>query len=393
MSGIYELNYQISMKKIMFRKFALDCTFFFLISIISASTIVWVFQAVNFLDLMVEDGRDFFLYLNYTFLNFPKIVSKLLPFALFFSFFYVISKYELNNELIIFWNFGISKIQLINFVLKVSLFFMVLQILLVALIVPKTQNISRDLIKKSNVNFFESFIKPRKFNDNIKGLTIFADEKNDKGELKNIYLKKETEDNNFQITYAKKGYFQSSKNVQILVLENGQTINKINDDITTFNFKESTLNMSSQDSSIIKVDKIQETSTYNLILCLDRFINFEDKTKKKSSKFIQNCTSENLDNVFKEVYKRFLVPVYIPTLILVSLILIIKSKETINYTRYRLFIFLLGVGLIIFSETTQKFIINSLEYNIAIFIMPIIIFIIFYFLIFYKIIFNHKNNN
>ena len=377
----------------MFRKFALDCTFFFLISIISASTIVWVFQAVNFLDLMVEDGRDFFLYLNYTFLNFPKIVSKLLPFALFFSFFYVISKYELNNELIIFWNFGISKIQLINFVLKVSLFFMVLQILLVALIVPKTQNISRDLIKKSNVNFFESFIKPRKFNDNIKGLTIFADEKNDKGELKNIYLKKETEDNNFQITYAKKGYFQSSKNVQILVLENGQTINKINDDITTFNFKESTLNMSSQDSSIIKVDKIQETSTYNLILCLDRFINFEDKTKKKSSKFIQNCTSENLDNVFKEVYKRFLVPVYIPTLILVSLILIIKSKETINYTRYRLFIFLLGVGLIIFSETTQKFIINSLEYNIAIFIMPIIIFIIFYFLIFYKINFNHKNNN
>lgn len=393
MSGIYELNYQISMKKIMFRKFALDCTFFFLISIISASTIVWVFQAVNFLDLMVEDGRDFFLYLNYTFLNFPKIVSKLLPFALFFSFFYVISKYELNNELIIFWNFGISKIQLINFVLKVSLFFMVLQILLVALIVPKTQNISRDLIKKSNVNFFESFIKPRKFNDNIKGLTIFADEKNDKGELKNIYLKKETEDNNFQITYAKKGYFQSSKNVQILVLENGQTINKINDDITTFNFKESTLNMSSQDSSIIKVDKIQETSTYNLILCLDRFINFEDKTKKKSSKFIQNCTSENLDNVFKEVYKRFLVPVYIPTLILVSLILIIKSKETINYTRYRLFIFLLGVGLIIFSETTQKFIINSLEYNIAIFIMPIIIFIIFYFLIFYKINFNNKNDN
>ena len=393
MSGIYELNYQISMKKIMFRKFALDCTFFFLISIISASTIVWVFQAVNFLDLMVEDGRDFFLYLNYTFLNFPKIVSKLLPFALFFSFFYVISKYELNNELIIFWNFGISKIQLINFVLKVSLFFMVLQILLVALIVPKTQNISRDLIKKSNVNFFESFIKPRKFNDNIKGLTIFADEKNDKGELKNIYLKKETEDNNFQITYAKKGYFQSSKNVQILVLENGQTINKINDDITTFNFKESTLNMSSQDSSIIKVDKIQETSTYNLILCLDRFINFEDKTKKKSSKFIQNCTSENLDNVFKEVYKRILVPVFIPTLILVSLILIIKSKETINYTRYRLFIFLLGVGLIIFSETTQKFIINSLEYNIAIFIMPIIIFIIFYFLIFYKINFNHKNNN
>ena len=378
----------------MFRKFAYDCTFFFLISIISASTIVWVFQAVNFLDLMVEDGRDFFLYLNYTFLNFPKIISKLLPFALFFSFFYVISKYELNNELIIFWNFGVSKIQLINFILKISLIFMTFQILLVALIVPKTQNISRDLIKKSNINFFESFIKPKKFNDNIKGLTIFADEKNENGELKNIYLKKETDKSNFQITYAKTGYFQSSKNIQILVLKNGQTINKINDDITTFNFKESTLNMSSQDSSIIKTDKIQETSTHNLILCLGRFINFDDKVKKNNSnKFIQNCTVENLDNVFKEIYKRFLVPTYIPILILISLILIIKSKENINYTRYRIFVFLLGIGLIIFSETTQKFIKNSFEYNFAIFVIPVIIFIIFYLSIFYKINFKSKKNN
>ena len=141
---------------------------------------------------MVEDGRDFLLYLNYTFLNFPKIISKLYPFALFFSFFYVISKYELNNELMIFWNFGINKISLINFVLKISFIFMLFQFFLVAFLVPNTQNISRNLIKNSNINFFESFIKPKKFNDNIKGLTIFADEKKSNGELKNIYLKKET---------------------------------------------------------------------------------------------------------------------------------------------------------------------------------------------------------
>ena len=72
---------------------------------------------------------------------------------------------------------------------------------------------------------------------------------------------------------------------------------------------------------------------------------------------------------------------------------VIKSKENTDYTKYRVFVFLLGTGLIIFSETTQKFIKNSLEYNIAIFIMPIIIFIIFYFSIFYKINFNYKKNN
>ena len=370
------------MKKILFRKLVYDCTIFFLISIISASTIVWVFQAVNFLDLMVEDGRDFLLYLNYTFLNFPKIISKLYPFALFFSFFYIISKYELNNELMIFWNFGINKISLINFVLKISFFFMVFQFFLVAFLVPNTQNISRNLIKNSNINFFESFIKPKKFNDNIKGLTIFADEKKSNGELKNIYLKKETEDENFQITYAKSGFFKSGKNTQILVLKNGQTINKIDENVTTFNFSQSTLNMSDQDSGIIKVDKIQETSTTNLILCLNRFLNIY---KKENKKFIQNCTTENLDNVFKEIYKRLLIPLYIPTLILVSLLLIIYSKENINYTKFRIGIFLSGLIIIIFAETTQKLIQNSLENNIKIFVMPLFIFLLLYFLVFSKI--------
>ena len=381
------------MKKILFRKLIYDCTLFFLISLLSASTIVWVFQAVNFLDLMVEDGRDFFLYLNYTLLNFPKIISKLYPFAIFFSFFYVISKYELNNELMIFWNFGVTKNQIINFFIKSSLIFMGIQILLVSIIVPTTQNYSRILIKDSNINFFESFIKPKRFNDNIKGLTIFADEKKTNGELKNIYLKKETEKGNFQITYAKSGNFISKKNTQILMLKDGQTINKINDDLTTFNFQQSNLNMSSHDSGIIKVDKIQETSTLNLIICMSRFENYFNNSKKDNEKkFIQNCTIENLDNVFKELYKRLLVPFYIPTLILTSLILIIFSKETVNYTKYRILIFLTGFLFIVFSETTQKLIKGSLSYNIKIFVIPIAIFLILYFLLNYKINFKLKKN-
>ena len=363
------------MKKILFRKFIYDCTFFFFISLISASIIVWVFQAVNFLDLMVEDGRDFFLYLNYTLLNFPKIISKLFPFALFFSFFYIISKYELNNELIIFWSFGVTKKQLINFFVKYSIIFMMFQILLVSLLVPTTQNLSRNLIKDSNINFFESFIKPKKFNDNIKGLTLFVDEKKNNGELINIYLKKETDSKNFQITYAKSGFFLSKNNEQILVLKNGQTINKIENDLTTFNFKESSLNMSNQDSGIIKVDKIQETSTLNLVLCINRFEKFflNNSTQLKK-KFIQNCTEENLDNVFKEVYKRLLVPLYIPSLILCALILVIYSKENINYTRFRIFVFIIGFVLIVFSETTQKLIKKNLEYNIIIFLIPLLVF-------------------
>ena len=135
------------MKKILFRKLLLDCLTFFLIALLSASIIIWVFQAVNFLDIMIEDGRDYLVYINYSLLNFPKIVSKVLPFVFFFSFFYIISKYELNNELIIFWNFGVNKFQLINFLFRFSIILTLLQILLSAFIVPKSLDTARSFLR------------------------------------------------------------------------------------------------------------------------------------------------------------------------------------------------------------------------------------------------------
>ena len=373
------------MKKILFRKLLFDCLIFFSITLVSASIIIWVFQAVNFLDIMVEDGRDYLVYINYSLLNFPKIITRIFPFALFFSFSYVLSKYELNNELMILWNFGINKIHLINFFLIFSFLLMIIQILLTTYLVPKSQNISRQLLKSSNVDFFESFIKPKKFNDNIKGLTIYSDEKDEQGNLKNIYLKKETGKGNFQITYSKSGYFKSIGGSKILILNNGETINSINNKLSNFNFTQSELSLAQLDSGVVKVDKIQETSTHNLIDCLKRYFNYDIVNKKSiSGRKIQNCTIENLDNVYKEIYKRLIIPFYIPILILISACLILYSKESINYSRYRLTMFLIGLLTIIFSETTLKFVQSTFILNVKLMIIPFIILTILYLLILIK---------
>ncbi len=84
MSAIYEQNYHISMKKIIFTKISSDCLKFFVLTIFSIATIVWVMQAVNFLDFIVEDGHGFLVYINYTLLSYPKIFSKIFLFVFFF---------------------------------------------------------------------------------------------------------------------------------------------------------------------------------------------------------------------------------------------------------------------------------------------------------------------
>ena len=229
------------MKKIVFRKLLSDCLIFSLITLFGISSIIWVFQAVNFLDIMIEDGRNYNVYLQYSFLNFPKIISKVLPFCLFFGFSYIFIKYETSNELIIYWNHGIEKISLINFFLYFSFLFLIFQIFLKTIIVPKSIEISKSLLRNSDVDYFEGLIKPKKFNDTIKNLTIFAEDKNDKDEFLNIYIKKKTANDKFQITFAKKGIFEKKGDKKVLVLYEGQNLNNNNDKLQILNFLNLTL--------------------------------------------------------------------------------------------------------------------------------------------------------
>ena len=372
------------MKKILFKKLFYDCLVFFLITLVSTSVIIWVFQAVNFLDIMIEDGRSYTVYISYAVLNFPKIISKILPFSLFFSFSYVLAKYELNNEMIVFWNNGVDKITLINFFLKISILLTLIQILLTTFVVPKSQELGRTFIRTSNIDFIDSFIKPKKFNDTIKNLTIYADNKDDEGNLKNIYLKK-GDDKTFQITYAKKGKFEIKGGVRILALENGQTINGINNKITNFSFSKFDLNLSNISSNTITTYKTQELSSKKLFFCAQKLKDYQLKKTEIKNIITLNCNIKNLDNIYKELYKRLIIPSYIPILIIVSLILIVKSKESTNYLNYRIIIFVFGLFLIIFSETSIKLISNDLVKNFIIALMPIILFLIIYIILFYNL--------
>ena len=372
------------MKKILFRKLLYDYIVFLFTALLSTTIVIWVFQAVNYLDIMIEDGRDYLVYINFSLLNFPKILSKIFPFILFFSIFYVTIKYELNNELMIFWNFGIHKIQIINFIFKVSILLTLIQIILTSIVVPKSQDMARSFLRSSSVNFFDNFIKPQRFNDTIKGVTIYSDKKDNEGNLKNLYLKKELDNNNFQITYAKKGSFKEFGNTTILVLYEGATITSKNREITNISFSKSDFSLSNLETNTTTYKKIQEISSFNLLFCIKNFYKLDNVKFQIETKNIENCSRRDIKNIIKEFYKRFIIPFYIPVLSLIPFLLITTSKENSKYNKLRINTFLIGFFIIIFSETTIRFISNITIQNFILIAIPLNLLLFFYLFLFYK---------
>ncbi|MDB9745732.1 LptF/LptG family permease [Candidatus Pelagibacter sp.] len=371
------------MKKIIFNKLQKEIFLFFLISSIALTLIIWVIQAVNYLDIVTEDGHSFKVYFLFTLLSLPKIFSQSLPFVFFLSVFYIVSDYEDKNQLLIYWSYGVNKLQVINQIIQLSLIFVIFQIIFSTIAVPYTQDKSRSFIRNSNLDFFPNLIKPKKFIDTVKGLTIFIDEKNEDGSFSKILLKDETNTNNIQIIIAEKGNIILKDNKKMLLLNNGEIlkVNK-NNKTTSFNFRTTQFNLENYSSKTTKTPKVQEIATIDLIKCFD-FL----KKNLNTSVVIRslNCNSNFLKNIYQELFKRMYLPVYIALIGLIASLILLKSKNTPGYFSFKIKIFLTGIFFIILSDILLNYTGNKIINNLIYIVIPVFSFLIIYQILFLKL--------
>lgn len=371
------------MKKLIFKKLANDISFFFFISTISLSTIIWIIQAVNYLDLISEDGHGLRVYFLFTLFSLPKIISKILPFIFMISLFYTIIRYEFKNELIIYWISGVTKINFVNILIKISLIFFLLQLVFTSTIVPYTLDKGRSFFRTSTIDLFSSIIKEKKFIDSVKNLTIFVDKKIN-NELKNVIIKEKLENDNSQIIIARSGNIFNDTNINAIILFDGKIINYENNNQNIINFAEFRLDLSKYNSNTVTHPKTQEMSSFNLYKCIQNFKNYKFATNEKNKIFFTGCNTEIKDSIIEEFLKRFISPFFILLISLTSSLLILVNKDQEKFNLKCSFIFCLSLIVLLASEITLRYSSTSI-YNMTLYlIMPIISFIIIYSFIFFK---------
>jgi lipopolysaccharide export system permease protein len=105
---------------------------------------------------------------------------------------------------------------------------------------------------------------------------------------------------------------------------------------------------------------------------------------------IINCNKNNPREIYKEIFKRLINPLYLPVLILISLLLILTSKESLKYNKNKFLIFSLGFGVIILAESSLGYITKNLIENFSILILPIFLTLIIYIIFIYKLKLSYK---
>jgi lipopolysaccharide export system permease protein len=237
----------------------------------------------------------------------------------------------------------------------------------------------KSFIRMSNIDFFPSLIKEKKFIDTLSDLTIYVDEQsNDKKKFKNILIKDQKKSaNEYQIIIASEGEIITNNNVNYLILKKGEIFsNSNNKDFSNFKFENFEFNLSKFSSKTMVIPKIQENKSLNIIKC---YLNNSNLKRKFYINYNElRCDEGSKKDIIQEIFKRFFQPFFIPILCLIACMLIINNKFNNYYTFYKIIIFIFGFIALFTSEILIKYTGNSLIQDIIIFVFPIIIFLLIY---------------
>jgi len=317
--------------------------------------IIWITQAVRLLDLIGEEGNSIKTYFLYALSVMPKYFSKISIVIFFISFFVTIIKFQEHNELNALWFSGLEKKKFINYLLKSSILIIAILIIVRSLIIPYFSNYSRYLLLNSGVGAIGPLIKQNNFNNPLKKITIYVGKKNQINEIEDIILFEENSD--FKKTIiAKSGVLINENNKNLLVLVDGSIQEERKDKkISILDFDKITLDLIQYNKKAIDYYKFNEILTIELL-------------KKLNS-------SQN-PNIIGELNDRFIMPLFIPALILLACSLIITNKEIINNNLLKLLVFTYGFTIIIISEILLDFSSKKIYASLFFYTAPLLLLIL-----------------
>ncbi len=183
--------------------------------------VYWINRAVRLFDQLIADGQTAGVFLEFSLLSLPSVMTLALPLAAFISAVYVTNRMSQESELVAIQATGYSSWRLARPVF----FFGVLVLLLLSLIAHVLVPLSSLQLKQRTAEISQSttarLLNPGAFNEPTKGITFYIRDTSDDGELRNIFLSDNRNAERNVIYTAEQAYLINSEGGTQLVMVNG----------------------------------------------------------------------------------------------------------------------------------------------------------------------------
>lgn len=349
------------LKNKIFQYFFIEFFKIFLLISLSFSLLIWFTQAARLLELITEFGNPVSVYFKYLLFSYPKILQNTFLLNFIISMFFLFAKLNDSKEFGIYWLSGISKFKIYSLCMTIGSVVLLMHLILSIFIAPWSSYQGRLVLGESKFTLVNALVKEKNFNTPLKGLTIYVENNDKKGNLNGIFIYEKS-----RIITAQKGRVLTDGDNSYLELFNGTSQEKNNEKINVINFN----------STIFDFSKYQLRNT--------SYPKFTERQIEWLFKRLENTqiSIKNRIDLRVEINSRLIKPFLILIISTLICFLLFTNNDKINLKKLKIIIYVIAVGLLIVNQIMLNLSGKNISYTMIYISSLISLFILTNFILF-----------
>lgn len=209
-------------------------------------SILWINRGVSLFDQLISDGQTALVFLEFTALGLPKLITTVLPIATFAATAYVTNRMNNESELTVIQATGTGPFRMAQPVLVFGLIVFLMASVLHHLLMPMAQQQLNERESEITQNATARLLTEGRFLHPSKGVTFYTQRIDDKGILHDVFLSDARRSSEEVIYTAEQAYLIRDGASTSLIMINGmaQRLAKEAQRLSTAHFKDFSFDIS-----------------------------------------------------------------------------------------------------------------------------------------------------
>jgi lipopolysaccharide export system permease protein len=180
-------------------------------------------QSLSGLDLIVNQRQSAWVFLKITVLYMPQLINMIMPIALFVAALVALNRLHTEQEIVVCFAGGMSRWRVISPAMRLAGAVAFLALVMNLWVQPAAFRMLRQELFEVRTDLASSLVREGEFTEPVKGLTVYAQSVDGKGDLHNLFIHQLKSDGSATVYMANQGRIAKRNGQAVLVLRDGST--------------------------------------------------------------------------------------------------------------------------------------------------------------------------
>jgi lipopolysaccharide export system permease protein len=173
----------------------------FLFFVLVFTGVIWLTQSLRVVETVVNNGQSARVFLEFTALLLPMVLSIVLPVSLFAAVLYTINRLFGDSEIVVMMAAGLSATAILRAVTMFGVAVMAIVYLMTLYLMPLAQREMRELVTQIRGDVAVAFMREGAFLTPVEGVTVYLRETGASGEMLGVFVH-DGRDPEHEVTYS-----------------------------------------------------------------------------------------------------------------------------------------------------------------------------------------------